>query len=315
MSCLLITDAASLAHQIPEGHPERPERLEVLQNHLRDARFRHIPHCDVVPRDEARLGLAHSPAHVSAIRGAIPETGIVAIDGDTFLSPASFDAALGAACAACLGVDMVCGGTHRRAFCATRPPGHHAEYERAMGFCLFNNVAIAARHAQQSHGLKKIAIVDFDVHHGNGTQDIFAHAPEVLYCSTHQMPLFPGTGTPQETGAAHNIMNVPLKSGTDGASFLAVWRDMIGPRIIGFGPELILVSAGFDAHRDDPLAGLNLVEADFAALTRQLVELAEQCCGGRIVSVLEGGYDPGALAASAGAHLLTLHAARPFQPS
>jgi acetoin utilization deacetylase AcuC-like enzyme len=218
------------------------------------------------------------------------------------MSPKTLEAALIAVGGACQAVDAVLTGAARNAFCAMRPPGHHAEPERAMGFCFFNQAAIAARHAQVAHGLSRVAIVDWDVHHGNGTQAIFWDDPSVLYASTHQMPLYPGTGEASEVGAG-NIVNVPLAEGADGTDFKAAFESRILPALDRFEPELLIISAGFDAHERDPLGGLELVEADFAWATDVLMERAERSFGGRIVSVLEGGYDLKGLAGSTAAHV------------
>lgn len=262
-------------------------------------------------RDAAPLGeveaieLAHPAKHVETIRKNMPSEGLVRLDADTTLSAGSWEAALRAVGAGCQAVDEVMAGRVKNAFCAIRPPGHHAEFERAMGFCLFNNIAVAARHAQKKHGAERVAIVDFDVHHGNGTQDIFWADPSVMYCSTHQMPLFPGTGGANETGAG-NIVNAPLMAGDGSAQFQEAVEVMLLPRLSEFRPDLILISAGFDAHKRDPLANINLLEDDFAWITSKLMDVADKHCGGRVVSMLEGGYDLEGLARSVAAHVMTL---------
>jgi acetoin utilization deacetylase AcuC-like enzyme len=254
----------------------------------------------------AEIARVHPQRYVEAILEIRPAAGErMALDADTLMSAGTAEAALRAAGAAVAAVDAVLGGAVRRAFCAVRPPGHHAERARPMGFCLFNNVAVAARHAQAKWGVSRVAIVDFDVHHGNGTQDIFESDPSVFFASSHQMPLYPGTGDPAERGVG-NILNVALPAGTDGAAFLAAWRERIIPAVLAFAPELLIVSAGFDAHRRDPLAGLALESADFGALTQALCAAAQTSCDGRVVSLLEGGYDLAALAASAAAHVRAL---------
>ncbi len=249
--------------------------------------------------------LAHPERHVENVRKHVPEQGLARIDGDTTVSPGSWDAALRAVGAGCRAVDEVMEGKVQNAFCAIRPPGHHAEYDKPMGFCLFNNIAIAARHAQKTHGAERVAIVDFDVHHGNGTQDIFWNDPSVMYCSTHQMPLFPGTGSASETGAG-TIVNAPLMAGDGSEQFKEAVEIMLLPRLAAFKPDLLLISAGFDAHRRDPLANINLVEEDFAWITAKLMDIADTSCNGRVVSMLEGGYDLEGLARSVAAHVMTL---------
>ena len=307
MATLLVTDPIFLEHQVPAGHPERPDRLRAILKALSAEAFAPLVRVAAPEAGEATLALAHDPGYVAAIRDAVLAEGLVAVDPDTWLSPGSYRAAAQAAGGACLAVDEVAAGRARNAFCAVRPPGHHAEPAQAMGFCLFGNAVIAARHAQKAHGLGRVAIVDFDVHHGNGTQAIVWDDPSILYASTHQMPLYPGTGSPSETGAG-NIVNVPLEPGDGGPEFRAAFAEAVLPAVGGFRPELIVVSAGFDAHWRDPLASLNLREDDFAFATTALMELADRHAGGRIVSVLEGGYDLTGLADSAAAHVAALMA-------
>jgi acetoin utilization deacetylase AcuC-like enzyme len=253
---------------------------------------------------------AHTAAHVEAVletwNAIAMREGHFAIDPDTAMSAGSAEAALKAAGALCLAVDRVMNGDARNVFCAVRPPGHHAEHNRAMGFCLFNNVAIGALHARAAHGIERIAIVDFDVHHGNGTQDIFWEDENTLYISTHQMPLYPGTGDASEHGVAHNILNLPLPPGAGATQFRAAFSRQVIPALEQFHPEFLFISAGFDAHADDPLANLRLTEADFAWATRELCAFAAHACAGRVVSTLEGGYDLEALARSAAAHVQAL---------
>lgn len=254
---------------------------------------------------EEHLIRVHPPGFVAAILEAVPGRGLVQIDGDTILSPGSGEAALRAAGALVLAVDRVVAGLNRNAFCAVRPPGHHAEPAEAMGFCVFNNVAVGALHARMAHGLNRVAVLDFDVHHGNGTQAMFEDDPDLFFGSTHQMPLYPGTGRRDERGLG-NIHNVPLDPGADGKAFRRAWDALILPALEAFQPELLLISAGFDAHRADPLANLNLTEEDFAWITARLRRIADAACDGRIVSTLEGGYDLRALADSSAAHVREL---------
>jgi acetoin utilization deacetylase AcuC-like enzyme len=255
---------------------------------------------------EERLLLCHPKAYIDRIRRALPAAGIYQLDADTHVSAKSMQAALRAVGGACAAVDSVMGGQSGNAFVAMRPPGHHAETEKPMGFCLFGTVAIAARYAAQMYGLTRVAVVDFDVHHGNGTQDLLWDDSRMLFISSHQMPLWPGTGAPDERGAHGNVMNIPLKPGTDGAAFRRIYEDAVLPQLDRFAPELVLLSAGFDAHRDDPLAQLDLLEEDFAWLTGALCDIAARHCEGRLVSVLEGGYDLPALGRSVAAHVRVL---------
>jgi acetoin utilization deacetylase AcuC-like enzyme len=252
------------------------------------------------------LERCHPQAYIQAIKESCPASGIVQLDADTWLSPGSWEAMLRGAGAATHAVDQVMSGRVRNAFAAIRPPGHHAEQQTAMGFCFFNNAAIAARHAQAVHGIERVAIIDWDVHHGNGTQDIFWSDPSVLYVSTHEMPLYPGTGAADETGAFGTILNVPMQAGDGSEAFRAAFDDVVLPRLHEFRPDFLIISAGFDAHRDDPLGNLQLDEADFTWATRQLMALADVHAHGRIVSVLEGGYDLKGLALSVAAHVEAL---------
>ncbi|WP_439599009.1 histone deacetylase family protein [Falsiroseomonas sp.] len=306
MSVLLFTHLACLRHDPGEGHPECPDRLRAVLRALDAGEFLELIRAEAPLATEEQLRRVHPAAYVEAILGIRPEgEERVALDGDTLMSAGSAEAALRAAGAAVAGVDAVCRGEVRRVFCATRPPGHHAEPNRPMGFCLFANAAVAARHAQAVHGLTRIAVVDFDVHHGNGTQACFEAEASLFYASSHQWPLYPGTGDSQETGVG-NIFNAKLPPGADGAAFRAAWERELLPALDSFAPELILVSAGFDAHAQDPLAQLRVREADFAWLTAELCALADRHCGGRLVSLLEGGYDLEALALSTAAHVRTL---------
>jgi acetoin utilization deacetylase AcuC-like enzyme len=244
--------------------------------------------------------------YVTEIRDATPQSGLVHLDADTSMSPGSYEAALRAAGGAVFAVDEVMAGRANNAFVSTRPPGHHAETARPMGFCLFNNAAIAVRHAQSKHGVQRAAVIDFDVHHGNGSQDIFWADPSVMYGSTHQMPLYPGTGKVNQRGEHNTIVNAPLRPGDGGDEFREAFETIILPRLRDFAPEFLVISAGFDAHMRDPLANLNLLEPDFEWATRKLMEVGQQTAGGRVVSVLEGGYDLVGLANSVAAHVSAL---------
>ncbi|GAA0571665.1 histone deacetylase family protein [Craurococcus roseus] len=307
MTTLLLTHSACLEHDAGEYHPECPDRLRHVLRALEAEEFAGLRRAEAPLATPEQLALAHPPDYVSAILGIRPAAGErVQIDGDTAMNHATAEAAQRAAGAAVAAVDAVCGGTARRAFCATRPPGHHAEPSRPMGFCFFANAVVAARHAQKAHGVGRVAILDFDVHHGNGTQACMEDDPTLFYASSHQWPLYPGTGHPKERGAAGNVCNAILPPGASGAAFRACWETMLLPALRAFAPELVVVSAGFDAHAADPLAQLNAVEADYAWLTERICEVAERHCDGRVVSLLEGGYDLDALASSAAAHVRVL---------
>ena len=306
MSTLLITHPACLDHLTPMGHPERPDRLRAIDHALEAEKFQALGRAQAPAARLETVALAHPMDYVTQIREATPTEGLQHLDADTAMSAGSFEAALRAAGGAVYAVDEIFAKKAHNAFVATRPPGHHAETARPMGFCLFNNAAIAARYAQNKHGIARAAIVDFDVHHGNGSQDIFWADKTVMYCSTHQMPLYPGTGAANERGEHDTIVNAPLKPGAGGEAFRAAFEQKILPRLGDFAPELIVISAGFDAHMRDPLANLNLAEEDFGWATRRIMDIADRCAGGRVVSVLEGGYDLEALANSAAAHVIAL---------
>lgn len=293
---LLYTHPVCLGHRPDAEHPESPERLDAILSALPD-----LPRHEAPLATQDDLALAHTKTMIAHVFDLIPKTGIWALDGDTIVSPKSGEAALRAAGAALAATDAVIDGKASFAFCAMRPPGHHATRERPGGFCLFNNVAIAALHALERRGLKRVAIVDFDVHHGNGTQDIFWDDPRVMFVSSHQSPLYPGTGSESEKGAHDTILNMPLKAGTDGAVLRALYESQARPRLEAFAPEMIFVSAGFDAHRDDPLANIDLVEEDYAWLGTFVRKMAERSARGRVVATLEGGYNLDALAASTAA--------------
>lgn len=305
MATLLYTHEACLAHDTGPYHPERPDRLRAVLEALDAPAFAGLVRREAPEASEAQLLRAHPRAHIDRVKAAIPAEGLGGIDADTLVSPHSLAAALRAAGAVCAAVDAVVGGEAQNAFCAVRPPGHHAESARAMGFCLFNSAAVGAYHARAAHGLKRVAVVDFDVHHGNGTQDIFWNDHEMFYASTHQAPLYPGTGAANERGL-DNILNVPLPPLAGSEAFRHAFAEHVLPALTEFRPDLVIISAGFDAHRDDPLAALCLEEEDFAWATRELMRLAAYQCGGRLVSTLEGGYDLDALGRSAAAHVAAL---------
>ena len=306
MTTLVISHPACLAHDPGEGHPERPDRLRAIDRALESEAFQMLAR-DAAPRaDLGTIARVHPRDYIEAIRAATPQQGLAAVDQDTSMSPGSFEAALHAAGGAVFAVDEVMSGKARNAFVSTRPPGHHAEVATPMGFCFFNNAAIAARHAQATYGAERVAIMDFDVHHGNGTQHIFWDDPTVMYASTHQMPHYPGTGAVRERGEHDQIVNAPLHAGDGGEAFREAMETAILPRIEAFAPDLLIISAGFDAHRRDPLGNLNLVEADYAWATRKLMEVARKRDHQRVVSVLEGGYDLEGLSRSVAAHVTAL---------
>jgi len=308
MPTLLITHPSFVDHDTGPGHPERPDRMRAIDRVLAHDYFADLVREEAPSRDdvEAQILLAHPKRYLDMIKDARPEVGEgrVHLDGDTVMSPGSWMAATRAVGAGLHAVDQVMdeGSGIRNAFCQVRPCGHHAETDRAMGFCLFANVAIAGMYARKKHGVDRVAVIDYDVHHGNGTQDIFWSDKDLFFASTHQMPLFPGTGAVSETGVG-NICNAPLRSGDNGERFRDAFESRIFPALKNFSPDMILISAGFDAHEADPLASLRLVEADFLWVTEQLIAYAERQCDGRVVSMLEGGYDLTALARSVGVHV------------
>jgi acetoin utilization deacetylase AcuC-like enzyme len=286
-------------HMPPDGHPEQVARMAAVASGLRgvDVQQRQAPMAE-----DADILRAHSARYLAKLRAAAPGNASIALDPDTWMSPGSLEAALRGVGGVCAAVDAVMSEQARNAFVACRPPGHHAERDRAMGFCLFGNAAIGALRALDHHGLSRVAVLDFDVHHGNGTQDILWDEPRIRFISSHQMPLYPGTGDAVERGAYGQISNLPLLRGSGGDAMWQAWHPAL-TALRDWRPELIVISAGFDAHRDDPLAGLNWGTADFAHLTDAICDLADECCAGRVVSSLEGGYDLDALAASVAAHV------------
>lgn len=301
----LYTHPACLDHDPGPGHVERPSRLRAVLQALDHDRFAALDRIEAPRATDEQLLRVHSVAHVREVMTGAPAGEMLALDQDTVMGPGSTEAALRAAGAVVAAVDAVLGGSARRAFCAVRPPGHHATRDRSMGFCLFNNMATGAAHALAVHGLKRVAIADFDVHHGNGTQDIFEREPRVLFVSSHQSPLYPDSGHEDERGVG-NICNGTLSPGAGSHEFRELWGGVLLPRLHAFKPQLVLVSAGFDAHRNDPLADIRLGNEDYAWITERLVALAEAHAGGRLVSSLEGGYDLAALAASSSAHVSAL---------
>lgn len=305
MSTIFLSHEAGLAHVTPPGHPEQVARLEAIYAALRSPDFDALDRRIAPAAAPEEILRCHSAEHMNAVRSATPDTGWAGLDPDTFMAPDSWKAAMHAMGGVEAAVDAVLAGEATNAFVAMRPPGHHAERNRVMGFCLFGTVAIAAKYALDAQGLSRVAVLDFDVHHGNGTQDLLWNEARAMFVSSQQMPLWPGTGAASETGAHDQIVNLPLPVGSGGHEMRAAWERALA-QVKDFGPELILVSAGFDAHRDDPLAHLNWTEADFAWITHAICDLAEDCCEGRVVSSLEGGYDLAALGRSVAAHVRVL---------
>jgi acetoin utilization deacetylase AcuC-like enzyme len=305
MTTLVFTHASSLAHATPDGHPERVDRIKAVNAVLAAPSLRGFLRRDAPLGTDDHARLAHTAEHVQRMRAVSPESGFEYLDADTVMSPAAHEAALRAVGGAVAGVDAVFRGEADNVFVATRPPGHHAEHNRAMGFCFFNHAAVAAKYAKQRYDAERVAVLDFDVHHGNGTQDIFWSDADLFYGSSHQMPLYPGTGSSNETGVG-NIFNAPLAAGNGKEEFRAAWSNIILPALETFSPDLLIISAGFDAHVRDPLGSLQLTEEDFSWITLKLMDVADQYCAGRVVSVLEGGYDLQGLAGSVGVHLHAL---------
>lgn len=302
MTTLLMTQPESPIHQVPQGHPERPERLEAVLAVLEAEPFKDLKREVAEPVDLWLEAGVHSDAYLAKLQAARPAAGLTQLDADTWISPGSLNAVAAGLGAGLRALEAVMGGEADNAFCAIRPPGHHAERETPMGFCLVNSIAIVARMAQKQYGVSRVAIVDFDVHHGNGTQDIFQGDADVFYASSHQAPLYPGTGAMDETGVG-NICNVPLSPASGGAEMREAYEGIILPKLEAFGPELLLISAGFDAHKRDPLANLNWAGEDYAWVTGRLLDVADKACGGRVVSMLEGGYDLEGLAEGVAHHV------------
>ncbi|MGH1350025.1 MAG: histone deacetylase family protein [Methyloligellaceae bacterium] len=305
MSTLLLTHASGLDHEMGQGHPERPDRIRTIEQILANEDFSALVRDEAPQGRESDILRAHPKSHFDSIQDNIPQQGYTFLDGDTVMCPESWQAILHAVGAGTEAVDRVMSGEVNNAFCALRPPGHHAEKERAMGFCFFNNIAVAAYYAREKYNLDRVAIIDFDVHHGNGTQDILWNEPDMFYGSTHEMPLYPGTGAKHETGAG-NIFNAPLPNHCDSDTFRETMQEQILQPLKKFGPEFIFISAGFDAHRLDPLSTTELIEADFDWVTRKLMEVSDTTAGGRIVSMLEGGYDLQGLSQSVAVHVKAL---------
>ena len=308
MTTHLFSHPACLEHMPGPHHPESPARLRAVLAALDAPEFADLVRREAPAAERAQLERVHTARHVEAVLAAVPTAGTAHLDPDTGLSPGSGEAALRAAGAVCAAVDAVVAGEARNAFCAVRPPGHHAEPERAMGFCLFNNVVVGAAHARAAHGLGRAAVIDFDVHHGNGSQAMIESDAGLFYASTHQWPYYPGTGASSERGIG-NVVNVPLAAGAGTVEFRRAMEAEVLPALRAFEPDFVLVSAGFDAHAADPLAGLRFADADFAWATAEIARVAAECCEGRLVSTLEGGYDLDALATSCAAHVGALMAA------
>lgn len=306
MSTLLLTHEDCLKHVTPPGHPEQVARLKSVNAALSAPQFDNLIRRDAEAAGNEHILRCHPQRYIDKVEAAVPAEGWTALDGDTHVMSGSVRCARLAVGAAIQGVDAVLAGEVANVFCGTRPPGHHAERETAMGFCLFGTPAIAAKYALDVKGLSRVAVVDFDVHHGNGTQDLLWDEDRILFVSTHQMPLYPGSGSPNERGAHGQIVNLPCRPGTDGATYRPMFEREVLPAVADFDPELIIVSAGFDAHADDPLAQMMLLAEDFGWITDRLCDLAGEVCGGKLVSTLEGGYDLAALGESTAEHVAAL---------
>tara|TARA_Y100000588_G_scaffold329090_1_gene365035 strand:+ start:65 stop:988 length:924 start_codon:yes stop_codon:yes gene_type:complete len=307
MTTALYTHSSSFDHDTSPGHPESIARIEAVVDALSGSSWNALRRLEAPRATETQLQQVHDESYINLVQNNIPEEGYARLDADTILSPGSEEAAFRAAGAIIAAVDQIVSGKIDNAFCAVRPPGHHAEPRRGMGFCLFNNVAIGAMHARVVHGLTKIAIVDFDVHHGNGTQTMFCNDPNTLFASTHQFPHYPGTGASNETGLG-NIFNAPMAPNEGGTEFRAAMENIIFPALRDFKPDMVFISAGFDAHARDPLASIRLEEADFEWATQKIIQISDEFSDGRLVSTLEGGYDLVALGNSVQAHVGALSA-------
>lgn len=302
----LFTHDACMLHVTPEGHPEQATRLSAVLNALNKPEFEDLLYFTSKAAHLDSIYAVHPKTFIDFLHSSVPQNErLLSIDPDTYLSQGSWLAALHSSGAVIDAIDAVMARNITNAFCAIRPPGHHAEPTTSMGFCLWNHIAIGAHHARMKHDLQRVAIIDFDVHHGNGTQKICEKDPGLFYASVHEMPLYPGSGYPDERGPWHQCLNIPLSPGSGSAEFRAAMK-IIGQEIIHFAPEFLLISAGFDAHEKDPLATLNLRDDDFYWATNMLTDIASEICNGRIVSSLEGGYDEGALASAVGSHVRAL---------
>ncbi|HET9822740.1 MAG TPA: histone deacetylase family protein [Burkholderiaceae bacterium] len=307
MTTWIYTHDACFGHQPGPHHPEGPQRLQAVLDALRSDEFKALHWAEAPMGTRTQLEHVHDPDYIDAVQSASPETGYRLLDaGDTIMSPGTWEAVMRCVGAACAAVDAVVARQARNAFCATRPCGHHAERDRAMGFCVFNQAAIAAWHARQAHGLRRVAVVDFDVHHGNGTQHSFEDDPELFFGSSHQSPFYPGTGARSERGVAGNVVNIPLPRGSGSETFRRLMREEMLPALERFAPELLILSAGFDAHELDPLGGLAFTDADYAWITRELMAVADRSAASRVVSILEGGYSLEGLASGSAAHVRAL---------
>ena len=303
MKTAIVTSNTSINHLTGDGHPEKPDRVTAVINKLKQNK--NLIWKNSLKFDEKYLKITHSENYVLDVKKSFPKNGLKFLDGDTIVSPGSKGATVDAAGSIISAIEGIENKKFNKAFCAVRPPGHHAEKNKAMGFCIYNNVAVGAKYLINKYKYKKIAIIDFDVHHGNGTQDIFYEDDKVLYISTHQYPYYPGTGSNNEKGKYNNILNIPLKAGTNSEEYLNAYNYVI-KKLIEFKPEFVMFSAGFDAHKDDPLAQLNLHSKDFYEITRRTILATQKFCKGKVVSVLEGGYDLTALSESANEHVNAL---------